>query len=384
MRVLFISTMAGAAWGGSEELWVKTAAHAMEQGHQISISVYDWGALHPKVQQLKEKGAQVTVRKRIYFGSSVMNRGKGLLVKKIFAEREIIQLKSFKPEAIVISQGTIYECMSPGFLHLQNATKAKILIITQANSEYETIPTAFYNAGRRLFEKAHHLFFVSKRNLLVAERQLAMAFNNASVISNPANLSEHEIVKWPEGECIQFAFVGRLNSTVKGLGVLLQILSDSKWRSRNWKLNLFGKGEDESYLKDLVKLYALEEKVFFHGFVSKISLVWEQNHLLLMPSTLEGTPLSLIEAMLCGRTAVVSDVGGNAELIDDDLNGFVAEAPSVHSFGKAMERMWNRKSELSDLGVSAFGSLKNKIDLNAHQVILKSVEEDENGKSACK
>jgi len=376
MRVLFISTMAGAAWGGSEELWVKTAAHALEQGHDVFVSVYDWGTLHPKVQQLKEKGARIELRKRIFYGNSIVKRGKGLLVKKIYAEKEILLLKKYKPDAIIISQGTVYECMSPEFLNLQQATNAKTLIITQANSEYETIPAAFYKTGRSLFAKAHQLFFVSKRNMLVAERQLAMKFNNATVISNPANLSEHRIIKWQENECIQFAFVGRLNSTVKGLGVLLQLLGDSKWKSRNWILNLYGKGEDESYLKDLVQLYALEEKVRFQGFVSKITSVWEQNHVLLMPSTLEGTPLSLIEAILCGRTAVVSDVGGNAELIDDDLNGFVAEAPSVHSFGKAMERMWNRKAELSDMGATAFESLKNKIDLNAHKIILKSILED--------
>jgi hypothetical protein len=34
MRCLFISTMAGAPWGGSEELWVRSADYAIEKGHE--------------------------------------------------------------------------------------------------------------------------------------------------------------------------------------------------------------------------------------------------------------------------------------------------------------------------------------------------------------
>ena len=52
-------------------------------------------------------------------------------------------------------------------------------------------------------------------------------------------------------------------------------------------------------------------------------------------------PLALVEAMLCGRTAVVTDVGGNAEWIEDGETGFVAEAATAKSFGAALkERGW--------------------------------------------
>ena len=280
-----------------------------------------------------------------------------------------------KPDAIIISQGTIYECMFPEFLDLQSSSKAKTIIITQANSEYETLPAVCFELGRKLFSNAFKLYFVSKRNEVVAERQLAMKFNNSNVVSNPANLADFEICKWNESEIVYFAFVGRLNSTVKGLGVLLEILGQEKWKNRGWVLNLYGQGEDEAYLKELVKLYKLENKVIFNGFINDIKKVWNVNHILLMPSTLEGTPLSLIEAMLCGRTAVVSDVGGNTELINDETNGFVAEAPSVNSFGKAMERMWRRKEELAKLGAEANDSIKNKISLNAHETILNSISQ---------
>jgi glycosyltransferase involved in cell wall biosynthesis len=45
-----------------------------------------------------------------------------------------------------------------------------------------------------------------------------------------------------------------------------------------------------------------------------------------MASSGEGKPLALTEAMLCGRPAVVTDVGGNAELVSDRVTGFVTQS----------------------------------------------------------
>lgn len=375
MKLLFISTMASSSWGGSEELWVKSANYATKQGHQVIASVYNWQPLHPKLIELKNNGAEIHFRRKIYYGTSTYSRIKGFIIKKLFSQKDIETLITSKPDAIIISQGTVYECMYPEFIKLSNATNAKVFIITQANSEYDTLPHHCFEIGRELFKKASHLFFVSNRNLLVAERQLAIKLSNASVISNPANLNSYNICEWNTSDTIHMAFVGRLNSTVKGLGVLFQILSDEKWIHRDWCLNLYGKGDDEDYLKKLTAFYNLNDRINFKGFVNDVNSIWRENHILLMPSTLEGTPLTLIEAMLCGRTAVVSDVGGNAELIIDAENGFVAEAPSVFSFGNAMERMWNKKRELTVFSENARKRILDIIDTNPECTLIKKIEE---------
>ncbi|PVD52026.1 hypothetical protein DC498_11595 [Terrimonas sp.] len=374
MRIIFISTMAGNPWGGSEELWVKSADYALSKGHEVIISVYDWGKLHHKLTILKSKGAQFHFRKRIFYGHSLSKRAYGKLVNIIFFAKQIITLRKFAPDVVFVSQGTIYESMQPAFVTLIKRTGARLFIITQANTEYETIPNHCFNVGRTLFDIAERLFFVSNRNKCVAERQLAMRFKNSGVISNPANLhSVHSDCKWNNSEIINFACVGRLNSTVKGLGVLFEILGQPQWKNREYILNLYGKGTDQHYLQELASLYGVEKHIFFRGFVNSIEEIWNENHVLLMPSTLEGTPLALIEAMLCARTAVVSDVGGNAELIEDGACGFVSEAPSPNSFGKAMERMWDQRKQLQMLGVKAKKVVLNKIDLESYKKIIDSL-----------
>jgi glycosyltransferase involved in cell wall biosynthesis len=93
--------------------------------------------------------------------------------------------------------------------------------------------------------------------------------------------------------------------------------------------------------------------VRFHGQVSDIEAVWRRSHALVLPSRAEGSSLALQEAMACGRVPIVTDVGGNAELVEDGATGFVAAAPTVPAVGDALERAWRRRREWPEIGARA-------------------------------
>ena len=92
------------------------------------------------------------------------------------------------------------------------------------------------------------------------------------------------------------------------------------------------------------------KNVNFQGHVSNVRMIWEQNHLLVLPSRFEGLPLALVEAMLCARPACVTDVGGNAELCEDGVTGFVAPAATAASISSTLEQAWNRRNEWESMG----------------------------------
>ena len=64
-------------------------------------------------------------------------------------------------------------------------------------------------------------------------------------------------------------------------------------------------------------------------------------------------PLTLVEAMLCGRPCIATDVGGTSELIRDGINGFLAKAPTVELLDEAMNRAWDNRSRLKEMGETA-------------------------------
>lgn len=106
----------------------------------------------------------------------------------------------------------------------------------------------------------------------------------------------------------------------------------------------------------LVKYFKLDN-VIMSGHI-KPSEIWRVNHALILTSRYEGLPLALIEAMLCRRTAIVTNVSGNPEVILDNETAFLAKAPTPEFVDEAMERAWDRRTEWKEIGERACKHIK--------------------------
>jgi len=49
--VLFISIMNSAAWGGSEEIWYKSALHLAAKNQKVGVCCFNWKGKEEKLQQ---------------------------------------------------------------------------------------------------------------------------------------------------------------------------------------------------------------------------------------------------------------------------------------------------------------------------------------------
>jgi glycosyltransferase involved in cell wall biosynthesis len=94
-----------------------------------------------------------------------------------------------------------------------------------------------------------------------------------------------------------------------------------------------------------------------------------------MPSRFEGLPLAMIEAMLCGRTVIATDIAGHAEVIEDGVNGFLAEAPTVHSIANALERFWLRRAEAQEIGAAASKKIRQVVPPDPVHVFTEKIKE---------
>jgi glycosyltransferase involved in cell wall biosynthesis len=164
--------------------------------------------------------------------------------------------------------------------------------------------------------------------------------------------------------------VGNLLVVHKGQDLLLSVLQASKWKEREWTLNVYGDGSDRAYLEALTAFYRLEDRVIFHGRVSNIRQVWEQNHVLLMPSHMEGMSLAIVEAMLCGRPVMATDVGGASEWIENGNSGWLAAAPTISLLDEAMERAWQDKLKWEGMGLQAHRKARDLYDPAVGKTLL--------------
>ena len=142
------------------------------------------------------------------------------------------------------------------------------------------------------------VYCVSQRNLDLLTLQLAEPLPNAAIVRNPYNVALQRPLTWPEqGDPWKLACVA-LDPAAKGQDILLQIMALPKWRQRPVELNLYGQGPAEPVLRKIISTPALTN-VHLRGHLFDVASIWDQNHILVLPSRYEGLPIVLVEAMWC-------------------------------------------------------------------------------------
>jgi glycosyltransferase involved in cell wall biosynthesis len=364
IKLAFVSTIQTVGWGGSEELWALAAAEALDHGHEVGIFVYRWMPMPPRLKRLQEKGAKIFYRKRNYKRTrlfNILHRITGTTAgNRSFPS--FAALKKFNPDVICITDAATWFTLTMTELTgtLRQIRKPYV-IISQANTGSH-LP-ADRESALRLFNEAHCIAFVSENNRTLAEHQLASPIRKSTVLQNPVNLTDLTPVPWPEKESpARLAVVARLASSEKGQDILFHILSRPEWQDRDYRLTLYGEGADKAYLQKLSEYYKISDKIEFAGQVTDIRSIWAVNHLYVLPTHVEGTPLSLMESMICGRPSVITNVGGNTEWVTEGVTGFIAESATGNLFGEALEKAWKHRQQWRSMGGQAHLEANRKLN----------------------
>ena len=381
MNIAIVSTMDEVSWGGSEELWLRMAETALDEGCQVNTLTTFWPEVPHKLQQLEKRGARLAfqmIPRRMPNRVSRYYRMLLKLVRRVACRdrfKHFEQLTHWKPDVICVSMGAAYEFLRfPGLAAYFESTSVPFVLVAQYADDV-WIPQWPKQVARvcRIFERASRVVFVSQRNQRDVERHLARRIPNAIVVQNPVDLSDVNFLPWPQTQELSLASVARLRSRAKGQDVLLEALSRPEWRDRSWKLNFYGAGPERFYFESLAELYGIRDHVCFHGHVNCIRNIWALNHLLVLSSRGEGTPLALLEAQICGRPALVTDVGGNAEWVEEGVSGFIADGPNPNSVARALERAWQHRDQWESMGWQAYEKAIRKIDRDPGKTLFSTV-----------
>ncbi|QQS42009.1 MAG: glycosyltransferase [Acidobacteriota bacterium] len=161
------------------------------------------------------------------------------------------------------------------------------------------------------------------------------------LVENVVNLpgTEPSGVDKPK-EDISISFVGRL-AAQKRPEVFIELANrmNAKLPAMDLKFRIVGdgplRGKLEAHCADLG---LSEEKVRFEGERPNISEVYSSSDILVLPSSHEGTPNVLLEAMAFGVPVVATSVGGVPELLSDG-NGVLVDADDFEQLAAATEEL---------------------------------------------
>lgn len=358
MKLGFISTMEGSPWGGSEELWVGAARHLLQGGHSVDACIRDWNTAEAApFRVLAAAGARIHRRRQPAPQSTVSLVAERLRHRLLLSRPEPSAIEQFaaqRPDLTLVSVAGGFPTSHYCAPLLRG--RLRFAILFQAASESWWPDDGIREDAVSVLEQAVGVFYVSAGNRRLVERQLVFTHPRSRTVANPFKADFDCPLPWPDENTLRIAVVGRLEPAAKGCDLALEALASLAWRSRPATVTFFGTGSAARGVQALAAKLGANAR--FSGHVDDVTRLWREHHLLLLPSRFEGLPLAIIEAQLCGRPCVTTDVGGNGELVREGVNGFLAPSPTLEAVASALERAWAHRGRWREMGAAAAESIR--------------------------
>jgi len=92
--------------------------------------------------------------------------------------------------------------------------------------------------------------------------------------------------------------------------------------------------------------------------------VYQNSHIVVLPSYREGMPKSLIEACAIGRAILTTNAIGCRECVDEGINGLKVPVKDAQSLANAIETLVNNPSRIIEMGKASRLKAKKEFDIN--------------------
>ncbi len=143
--------------------------------------------------------------------------------------------------------------------------------------------------------------------------------------------------------------VGRLDP-IKNLPMFLKSLVVARSKNSTIRGFIIGDGPERLTLESLARSLRLQNDVIFAGFRQDSVELIQIADCFALSSFSEGTSLALLEAMAAGLPCVVTDVGGNPEIVVDGKSGFVVPSGDVLKMAAAFSLLAERPDLAQRMG----------------------------------
>jgi glycosyltransferase involved in cell wall biosynthesis len=371
--IFFISLMNGLPWGGSEELWYRSALYAAQKGWNVGCAIYHWKEKEQKIQQLESAGCSI-------YWLPNEGRSKASLSEKLkykLTQFRLLQFIKTLPvkeyDTVVVNQGG-FEIFTPAWKnYFRNLDHYALLFHNyNKNEQWRSLKQM---AVRNWVSKAYINLFASEQIRITLQQQLGISITNSATLINPITISPPaNITPFPtaNSEYI-FAMFAALETNRKAQDNLIKALSSDKWKKRSWQLRLYGEGKDRTKLEKLVRENKLGNKVFLKGHTNNITQEIIAAHLILQITHKDAMPISVVEALAFSRPVIVSEVGDMPVWIKEEINGYISKDASIESIDVTLEKAWNDRDRWPEMGRKSFEIFKEKYPAALEETFLEQL-----------
>jgi glycosyltransferase involved in cell wall biosynthesis len=236
--------------------------------------------------------------------------------------------------------------------------EVKIIFITHSDVAYSNY---FIKNNHNIFYK---ILTVNNYTITKLSKILNIKENKFYKISNYTNIIENNNIN--KNKTKKFGVISRFSED-KNIPMLIISLVEIFNKYPDYKCYLIGTHNNkyDNYLKYLCKIYNLNKNIIFTGFQNNVVEYYILFDFIILPSVSEGCPYNIIEALGLGIPVITSNVGGNHELIKNNINGILYNYTGIRDYEKNTVYICNYNEQLSLIGYYINDNNFNKFHKNS-------------------
>lgn len=199
----------------------------------------------------------------------------------------------------------------------------------KGNHKYKSDVHRLKRVQKQVAENAQKII-VPSRYLKKIVGRWGIDENKIVVIYNA--FDEPKEIKRVDLKGINLISVGRLVPW-KGFRTLIEIAPILVNKYPDLTLHIFGDGPLKNELQEKIQKLDLKDRVILHGGVdrSKLAGYMKSSDVFVLNTQYEGLSHTILEAMALGLPVITTNIGGNPEVIENEVNGFMLESDDKDS-----------------------------------------------------
>jgi glycosyltransferase involved in cell wall biosynthesis len=190
----------------------------------------------------------------------------------------------------------------------------------------------------------------------VAARKIVRIYNGAVPVARVAK------EQWPQKDGFTLVYVGRLEP-VKNHALLLNAFRAALWSMPGLRLWMVGNGSERKALESLATELGIDSQITFWGQQLDVAPFFSAADAFIMSSKSEGLPMSLLQAFSLGLPAIVTDVGGMAEVVRLAQAGFTVPVSAPDGMAAAILRLAAGDAERQRFSMNAEEAFRSRFTL---------------------
>ena len=334
--------------GGGQRVVVLLSKLLSESGN-MDVTVYSCLSTE-KNKPVFEYGKSVRIvhlgdrfNKRSFCYRLFSERGSWLFFKAMRQLKKV--LKTDKPD-ILISTTFWTNCYAPLF-------RFGCKLILCEHLTYEGLPLANKFMARIVYRFADAVILLSQRH--AADYSFVPA-RKKFVIPNARTFEQDERAALSKKRILVLSRF----SYEKGMDILLQIAEKLKTQIPDWKIDIFGDGEEKSRLMKTASEKNLNDFLHFHEPTENAKKEILSCSFVLLTSRHEAFPMVILEAQACGVPVIAFDCHyGPGDIIHHGSDGILIPVGDIDGFVGECVRLANDEALRRTIGKNAKSNAEN-------------------------